>query len=156
MENKTSEGELSKYLIFLVGKKYFGIELEKCKAISKNIHVISIPNAKNYLCGIVNIRSELITVFSLSILLNYKSVDEGKHIVRLKTQESNEAFLVDKIIDAVKLKHENFEYAKKHLSGNEAKYIKYVTVYDGMFVLLLNVNKIFEDLGYENKSNYCR
>lgn len=152
MEEKALKGIESDYLqiiILTIGGKKFGIDIKKCRDVNKNIKITEVPKSSSIISGIVNIRGEIITVIELSELLGYALAKDkaGKNIViRLKNGKLNNAIRADEVENVLMVKKSDLEDASNYLSELEAKYINYVTLIEKQIILLLDVEKVFNDL----------
>ena len=54
-----------KPVIFRLGNQQFGVDINLVQSIEREINIVRVPNAMEYISGIVNLRGEVIPAFSL-------------------------------------------------------------------------------------------
>ena len=54
-----------KPVIFRLGNQQFGVDINLVQSIERQINIVRVPNAMEYISGIVNLRGEVIPAFSL-------------------------------------------------------------------------------------------
>ena len=67
----SAEGE-NKYVIFKLNEEYYGIPISNVLSIEKVGETTRIPNAPNYINGVINLRGEVIPIISLKSKLGMK------------------------------------------------------------------------------------
>ena len=55
-----------KPVVFLLGKEMYGVDINLVQSIEKDLNVVPVPNSQSYIKGIVNMRNEVIPVYSLA------------------------------------------------------------------------------------------
>ena len=54
-----------KPVVFKVGELLYGVDINLVQSIEKQVKVVPVPNATDYIKGIVNLRNEVIPLYSL-------------------------------------------------------------------------------------------
>ncbi len=76
-EGKTSKAMLNKegkYLTFSLGSQEYGIDILKVKEIIGMMPIRSLPQAKAYVKGVINLRNEIIPVIDLRLKFNMEEI----------------------------------------------------------------------------------
>ncbi|MBO5302637.1 MAG: purine-binding chemotaxis protein CheW [Lachnospiraceae bacterium] len=68
-------------LTFMLGDVKFGIELEQVKSIEQKMQIVSVPNVRPYIRGIMNLHGNVIPVYSLPVKFGYENVKVENIIV---------------------------------------------------------------------------
>lgn len=65
-----------KPVVFKLGDRRFGIDISKIQGIEKEQHIVPVPNTEDYIIGIMNLRGDVIPVYSLkkSLILRLQIV----------------------------------------------------------------------------------
>ncbi len=135
-------------LVFSIGAKLFAMDITRCRDVSKPPGITSVPLARDFIGGIVNIRGEIITVFELPRLLGYPDSDAADPpvVIRVKTPGMLEALRADAIVDTVTFPLTELEEASYHLSEHETKFISHVAQLEGKLVLFIDVGGVFDQI----------
>jgi purine-binding chemotaxis protein CheW len=114
-------------ITFRLGTLLLGIDIMFVKEINCNLQHTPVPYAADEVCGVINLRGEVLTVIDLARLLHVKTVErsgQARYVI-VASQQERIALQVDAVEDVVTLQREelrplpaNFRGASKHaLSG---------------------------------------
>jgi len=117
------------------------------KAIEKYMDIVPIPNAPSYIEGIINLRGDVIPVYSLrsKFGLSKKSVDEDTKLIVTKSKDIMMAFEVDSVNEIVEIPGSNIHEAPAIIRAESTAYINYVADVDKRLVVLLNLDGILSE-----------
>jgi purine-binding chemotaxis protein CheW len=132
-------------LTWYVNDQLYGMFLEDCKEVIKNIDILPIPHSKKYVAGIHNLRGEIITVIDVGVKLRYPKmiVEKGKSVIRLK-EKSKVSIMADKINDILEISSELLVLPPSNLSEQETKCISFVVNSEKGVILIVNLKGITE------------
>ena len=73
-------------LAWKLDDQLYGVELEYCLEVQKDLAILKVPHSKDYISGITNLRGEVVTVLDLNYILGKKekSNREKSVIIRFK------------------------------------------------------------------------
>lgn len=127
----------------LLGETY-GIELTQLKEILKAKNIERIPKSPDYLMGILNLRSTLITVFDLKKRLGFASCDITKdsRIIIVEHEKRSIGFLVDKVNEIMKLEKRSIVDPPVGINNIKREFIKGVGKTRNMEIILPDLTKI--------------
>ena len=90
-----------KFIAFVAGGTTYAIDSQMVSEVMRDLYPTELPNTPEWLLGIANLRSEIVTVVDLRRLLGDESGPEremAKHVViRLETMDALIAFRVEKL-----------------------------------------------------------
>ncbi len=134
---------------FFLGDEFFGIDILNIEEIIKPIEPTYVPNTKEYLIGIINLRGKIIPIVDLHLKfeLDKGRIGSESRIIIVATQQHNVGFLVDKVDRVYYIDKKNIESAPANVPQNLEKYIKGVGKLDNGIITMLNVNEILKDSG---------
>lgn len=137
----------TKQVIFKLGDQEFGIGILYVKGIEKYMDIVPIPNAPSYIEGIINLRGDVIPVYSLrsKFGLSKKSVDEDTKLIVTKSKDIMMAFEVDSVNEIVEIAGSNIHEAPTIIRTESTAYINYVADVDNRLILLLNLDGILSE-----------
>lgn len=137
----------TKQVIFKLGNQEFGLGILHVKAIEKYMDIVPIPNAPNYIDGIINLRGDVIPVYSLrsKFGLPKKTVDDNTKLIVTKSKDVMMAFEVDSVNEIVEIAGNDIHEAPAIIRAESTAYINYVADVDKRLVVLLNLDGILSD-----------
>jgi purine-binding chemotaxis protein CheW len=132
----------SRYLCFTLGKEEFAIPFLSIKEVIGVPEFTPIPQAPNYLLGIMNLRGQVISVMDLRIKLGIKpTTTEETSVIILDFGESQLGVVVDQV-NSVQLLTKDDVAEKPAVDGSKAhEYILGVLRRENHLVLLLDIAK---------------
>ena len=92
------------YLSFVVCGELFAVNVEKVLEVLQKQHITHVPNAPNYIRGIINFRGEVVPVFEsrIKFTLPDRTYDGSFVIIVLDLSKDGELFRAGAIVDRVK------------------------------------------------------
>ena len=109
--DRTQTGKKKKHICFRLGKEHFSIPLGKIKEVIELLELTPIPNAPDYIRGLINLRGNVITVIDLRLkLLNVKEVEDVKRktsIIISFIDGVPIGFVVDQVIEVINYAEED-------------------------------------------------
>ncbi len=153
METKTSvQTNQTKQVIFTLGDEEFGLDIMIVNAIEKYTELIPIPNAPSYIRGIINLRGDVIPVYSLrrKFGLAEKETDDNTKLIITRSNGIYLAYEVDAVKEILEIPAENISETPAIVKSLETSYIKNVANINGRMVLLLDHNGILSTKEQEN------
>ncbi len=99
--------DASEYLTFCLGREYFGVDILKVQEIRAWESVTRIPNAPEYIMGVLNLRGSIVPVYDLRLRLGMEFAEYGKETVVVILRvlggngERNIGIAVDEVSDVL-------------------------------------------------------
>ena len=146
MANK--EEEVNKNLVelatFLVGDALCGMDILKIQEINKLIDMTSVPQAPDYVLGILNLRGQIITSIDLSKKLGLGETNLSKDPRNIIVNSKGEhiGLLVKRISDVVQANTDKFESPPSNMGGIQGEYFTGVYKTTDKLIGILDVEKV--------------
>jgi len=123
----------------------FGIPAEKVVEINKDLEITPVPLADEFILGIMNLRGHIVTVMDLQKKIKLQG--DLNYRLNLIIKKDNEllSFLVEKIGDILEVPVAKLEETPDRIEGLDRDYIENIYQLPDRLLLLLNVNKLFEN-----------
>lgn len=132
---------MKKQIIFKIGDGVYGIDVAKVMGIEKDISVIPIPNAPECIKGIINLRGDVIPVFSIRQKFSLPEVQlNTKELIIARSQGVVIAIEVDLVKEIVELDESKFGAVPAIVKSEQTKYMESVLHVDDGLVLVLNLD----------------
>lgn len=136
----------NKYVIFKLNKEYYGIPIDNVISIEKMHTFTRIPNAPNYLKGVINMRGEVIPLIDLRQKLNMdlREIDKNTRIIVVTDKDIVAGLIVDSSSEVLEIYEENIDEVPS--SGNiNLSYIHGIGKTKDRLVILLELSKVLEN-----------
>jgi purine-binding chemotaxis protein CheW len=132
-------------ITFYLGDFIFGIPAEKVVEINKDLEITPVPLAEEFILGIMNLRGHIVTVMDLQKKIKLQG--DLNYRLNLIIKKDNEllSFLVEKIGDILEVPVAKLEETPDRIEGLDRDYIENIYQLPDRLLLLLNVNKLFEN-----------
>lgn len=137
------------YLSFIIGDEYFAVNVTKVLEVLQKQKITNVPNAPEYIKGIINFRGEVVPVFETrkKFNLNERNKENSYVIVILDLITGEESMRIGAIVDKVKdvfVINDSEIKPVPHMSNNfNTDFIQGIVKQNETFILLLNVDKVF-------------
>jgi len=136
-----------KILTFYLCGSLCGIDIRVAQEINRNITYTSVPGANSYVVGLLNLRSQVVTVLDLGKLLHFKQVGESnkRHCIILKSrleEPDQVGFFIDKLGDVIDVTPEMCEHTPANMIDIENHFIHEVVKLRNEIVLVLDLSNI--------------
>ncbi len=137
--------QMVEILTWYVKEQLYGLFLDDCKEVIKNINILPVPHSKKYIAGIYNLRGEIITVIDVAVKLGYpqEQLKNEKSVIRLK-EKSKVSIMADKIYDILEISSDLLELPPSNLSEQEMKCISSVANSEKGVILIVNLKGLTE------------
>ncbi len=129
---------------FYVGDALCGMDILKVQEINKLMQMTKVPQAPEYVLGILNLRGQIVTIIDLGKKLGLGETDisqDPRNII-VNSAGGHVGLLVRKISDVVSADMEKRERAPANMSGIQGEFFTGVFKTDDHLIGILNVDKV--------------
>ena len=134
-----------KPVVFKVGNEMYGVDINLVQSIEREIQVVPVPNSMPYIKGNVNLRSEVIPVYSLK--KKFGLVDNGvsENTIIIDTKNVKLALEVDEVVEIGDIEPENIVPMPEIALNAQTQYMPRVAHVDGNLIILLDVTELLSE-----------
>jgi len=146
-DKEENKGEERQIVIFNLGKEEFGVNINEVREIIRMEQITKIPNTKEYIKGVINLRGGIIVVIDLASKLGFPAKEEDKdtRIVVIEANNNTVGMIVDSATEVLRLSGEQVETAPAVITEKiNADYIEGVGILDERLLILLDLAKVLE------------
>jgi len=132
---------------FYVGDALCGMDILKVQEINKLIEMTRVPQAPEYVLGILNLRGEIVTIIDLGKKLGLKSTeisDKTRNII-VNSNEEHIGLMVEQISDVIQADWEKVEAPPANIGDVQGKYFTGVFKTKDRLIGMLDVEKVLEE-----------
>ncbi len=147
-EQGTASDELLQLVSFKIGEEEFGVDILKVQEINRMIEVTRVPNAPDYVEGVVNLRGKVIPIVDLRKRLGMlsKEKDKNTRIIIVELSGKTVGFVVDAVREVLRIPKSVTEPPPSLTSGiMNAEYITAVGKLDDRLLTLLDLEKVLNN-----------
>ncbi len=149
MKDKTSaiKGTSIELATFRVGKALCGIDILSIQEINKQFEVTTVPQASDYVIGVLNLRGRIVTILDLGKKLGLSEIERSKDNKNIIVRSGDEhiGLLVDSISDVVTAYKDNIEPSPSNIGGVQGKFFKGVLKTDSSLIGILDIEEVLKD-----------
>jgi purine-binding chemotaxis protein CheW len=158
--NKSS-GENSHYneelqlVTFNIGSEEFGVDILNIQGKNRMVEVNKIPNAPDFIEGIINLRGKLIPLVSLRrrLRMGEKQFDNHTRFIVVEIDNSIIGFIVDNVCEVLRINKNVTEPPPVMISGIDRQFITAVGKLKDRLLLLLDIEKVLSGSEKEEIQN---
>jgi len=131
---------------FRIGRETFGLPIAMVREIVRVPEITSVPNAPEYIEGVINLRGRIIPVVDLRKRFGEKVVEASKknRIVVVELETRAIGLIVNSASEVLKIPPSEIEAPHAVFQEGELNYITGVGKLRGRLVMLLDLSKILQ------------
>jgi purine-binding chemotaxis protein CheW len=141
-----------KIIVFQLKDKEYAIPVEYVRSIEKEQHITRVPGVASYIKGVINLRGVVTPIVDLGKRLDLNEADntENTRIIVAVFNDIEVGLIVDSANDVLDISKESIEPAPEIVGGSEVEYINGVIKIDRRLLILLDLEKVMNDVGQFN------
>ncbi len=134
-----------RFIVFAMDEERYSIDLDFVKEIEENYSIIPIPNGPANVEGIINLRGEVVPVYSLRSRFGKAKSNQIGKIILTYVHGSVIGFEVDEICGIEPVDIENILKAPPLIQSDETTYIDCILRTDSGIVVNISVENILSE-----------
>ncbi len=144
MIKKTKIDKEFQVVVFKLSGVSYAIGIKSIRDVIKMVDFVPLPNAPDYIAGVINLRGHIICVMDLRKKFGLKSENTNKtRIMIIMIQGNPVGIIVDEVEEVITLKKSDIDLAPsiidQHLPGH---CIIGIANYNEKLIILINVNNL--------------
>jgi purine-binding chemotaxis protein CheW len=146
--SKDESGRVNKDIVelatFYVGDALCGMDILKVQEINKLMQMTKVPQAPEYVMGILNLRGQIVTIIDLGkkLGLGETDLDTDPRNIIVNSSGGHVGLLVRRISDVVEADMERREPAPANMGGIQGEFFTGVYKTDKTLIGILNIDKV--------------
>ncbi len=151
MENK-------KLVLFQIGTQTYGMSMEYVFMIENIKEVIPVPNAPQFIDGILNLRGEIIPVYSLhkKLKIEEDSSSVQNQFIIAKSEAITCAFKVDGVSEIIEVSNKEFHEPPAVIKADETAYVEGIVNHRGLLILAINADYMMNEAERKNMNKIVK
>jgi purine-binding chemotaxis protein CheW len=154
IENKSESSDILQLVSFKIGDEEYGIDILNVQEINKMAQITKVPNAPEFVEGVINLRGRVIPVIDLRARLGLekKEFDKDTRIIVAELNKSTVGFIVDAVSEVLRIPVSITENPPELVTGINSEFIKSVGKLEDRLLILIDLNKILSATEKEKMS----
>lgn len=147
MQGDRKKNKILELATFYIGDALCGIDILNIQEINRNMDITWVPQAPEYVKGVLNLRGRIVTVIDLGKKLGLSpasAANENRNII-VNSQDEYIGFLVDHISDVLQADPEKIESAPANISGVHGKFFQGVFKTKNSLIGVLDIDSVLKD-----------
>jgi purine-binding chemotaxis protein CheW len=142
--SQTASDELLQLVSFKIGDEEFGVDILKVQEINRMLEVTRVPNAPEFVDGVINLRGKVIPIIALRrrFGMERKENDKNTRIVVVELDGKIVGFVVDAVSEVLRIPKSVTEPPPPIVGGIDAEYITAVGKLEDRLLILLDLEKV--------------
>ncbi len=132
---------------FSVAKEEFCVDILKVQEIIRMMEITKIPNAPEFVEGVINLRGKVIPIVDFGKRCNLYGASQGeeshKRIVVASVGERTVGLVVDRVSQVIKLDEEQISSTPDVVKGSNSEFISGVGKSGEKLLILLDLDRLF-------------
>jgi purine-binding chemotaxis protein CheW len=143
-QSLNSRGDILQIGTFRLGQQLFGIDLLKMREIIRPVEITRIPQAEDFVEGVINLRGAVIPVINLRKRFRMPPLPNSKEtrIINIEIDDLVVGFLVDAIGQVYRLPAGSIEPSPAVMSSVNTEYIKGIANTEEFMLVILDTEQL--------------
>ncbi len=131
---------------FRIGDETFGVRISAVREIVRVPEITTVPNAPDYIEGVINLRGKIIPVMDLRKRFGIKNVEPNKknRILVVELENKVLGLIVNSASEVLKIPPSEIEMPSSMFQEGEVSYVTGVGKLQGRLVILLDIGKLLQ------------
>lgn len=147
MEHAAQDGDMLQLVSFEIKGEEFGVDILKVQEIIRPIEITRVPNAPDFVEGVVNLRGRVLPVVDLRSRfgLQKRAQDASTRIIVVELADQVVGFLTDAVNEVLRVASDVIEPPPDLAIGIDAHYIRGVAKLEERLVILLDLDQVLSE-----------
>ncbi|MGD9211132.1 MAG: chemotaxis protein CheW [Desulfobacteraceae bacterium] len=146
-DRKNESNESVELATFYVGEALCGMDILKIQEINKLMEMTTVPQAPDYVLGILNLRGQIVTIIDIGKRLGLSSImiDDFSRNIIVNSKNEHIGLLVSKIGDVVTADWDKVESPPANIGGIQGIFFKGVFKTEDHLIGILDAEKVLTE-----------
>lgn len=142
--NKKDSNALLQLVSFMIGDEEFGVDILLVQEIIRMLQVTKVPNAPDFVDGVINLRGRIIPVIDLRCKLGIprKEHDKNTRIIVVEVSGKTIGFIVDAVTEVLRIPSSITEAPPEIVTGINSEFINAVGKLEDRLLILIDIEKV--------------
>ncbi|MCS7098582.1 MAG: chemotaxis protein CheW [Candidatus Methanomethyliaceae archaeon] len=135
-------------IAFLLNNEVYGIEVQQIKEIIKVKDYVTVPNAPNYIEGVINLRGQITPIVSLRKIfgMDKRPLDENSRIIMVELESEVIGLIVDSVLGVISAACNDVVKPPLLTSNDGNSFLTGIIRQGDQLIILIDVMKLMNDV----------
>lgn len=142
--NSATTTDILQLVSFMIGNEEYAVDIFYVKEINRLSHITKVPNAPEFIEGVINLRGRIIPVIDLRVRMSLpkKAHDKDSRIIVIEDDNLLVGFLVDAVKEVIRIPKNITEEPPEIVSSVKTDFISSVGKLEDRLLILIDLKKI--------------
>ena len=142
--SSTQTPTTGEFLTFTLGEEHYGVDILKVQEIRGYDAVTRVPDAPDYIKGVINLRGTIVPVIDLRLKLRLREAryDALTVMIVLNVEDRVVGIVVDGVSDVVPLAAEQIRPTPEFGAAVDTRFISAIGTLDERMLILLDIERL--------------
>jgi purine-binding chemotaxis protein CheW len=149
MESTMVSDQILQLVTFTLEKEEYAVDILSVQEINRITEITRVPNAPDYVEGVINLRGKVIPVVNLrkKFGLNIKETDDSSRVIIMDVQGITYGLVVDSVSEVLRIPSNIVEPPPPMASSMSSMFIKGIAKLENRLIILIDIDKFLGQQG---------
>jgi len=144
MEASATGEDVLQLVTFTLKDEEYAVDILKVQEINRIVEITEVPNAPQYVEGVINLRGKVIPVINLRMKFGFeeKEFDDVSRIIIMDVNGITNGIIVDSVSEVLRIPSHIVEPAPPLASDVISMYIKGIAKFEKRLIILIDIEKL--------------
>lgn len=145
-ENGALDTDGNQFLTFILAAETYGLDILKVQEIRGWTQVTQIPNAPEYIRGVINLRGEIVPILDLRRRFSMEEIEftQTTVVIVVNVQGRTIGMVVDGVSDVIDLPKEELRAAPDFGTAIDSSFVQGLATMEEKMVIVLNIDEMLK------------
>lgn len=146
-QSKVETNEILQLVSFKIANEEFGVDILNVQEINKMTQITKVPNAPDFVEGVINLRGRVIPIIDLRtrLKLEKKQHDKDTRIIVVEISNKTVGFIVDAVNEVLRIPTNIIEPPPQLATGIDSDFIRAVGKLEDRLLILIDLEKVLTE-----------
>ncbi|MBI5807945.1 MAG: chemotaxis protein CheW [Ignavibacteriales bacterium] len=147
VQSKVETNEILQLVSFKIANEEFGVDILNVQEINKMTQITKVPNAPDFVEGVINLRGRVIPIIDLRtrLKLEKKQHDKDTRIIVVEISNKTVGFIVDAVNEVLRIPTNIIEPPPQLATGIDSDFIRAVGKLEDRLLILIDLEKVLTE-----------
>ena len=149
MESTIASEQILQLVTFTLEKEEYAVDILSVQEINRITEITRVPNAPDYVEGVINLRGKVIPVVNLrkKFGLDNRETDDSSRVIIMDIQGVTYGLVVDSVSEVLRIPANIVEPPPPMASSMSSMFIKGIAKLENRLIILIDIDKFLGQQG---------
>ncbi|MGG1401141.1 chemotaxis protein CheW [Bacillus salipaludis] len=136
--------EMTKIIAFKIGEEEYGLDISHVQSIERVLHITRVPNAPDYVKGVINLRGNVTPIIDLRCKLELGQAEftDDSRVIITNIEDIQLGLIVDRTSDVINVSQEMID--DPSTCGFDSEYFAGIAKIESRLIILLKLAELMK------------